>query len=208
MVICLMLKRNILVLTRISTKNREEKEQRQAREKTQTISSWTILWCFKSKSVETLQTSKYRRVSTKVNDGCDSPCTAKYITGSCTHSNFMGDSDSFFQDGLFLQHLDFLTTRSASQASLPANLIQVSTPFRQHMAGTCSPHQSAGGCSYTPQEESQHHSTGVHQIESKKFLPNLCNQLFVLCPYTLPPWNMQDMKEKDVSHWYEKQNPV
>lgn len=64
-----------------------------------------------------------------MSDGSDSPCTAKFITGSCTHSNFMGDSNSFFQDGLFLQHLDFLTTRSASQASLPEILHRCQLPL-------------------------------------------------------------------------------
>lgn len=177
------------------------------------MSSWTILWCFKSKSVETLQTSKYRCVSTKVNDGRDSPCTAKYITGSCTHSNFMGDSDSFFQDGLSLQHLDFLPTRSASQASLPANLVQVSTPLRQHMAGICSPEQPACGCSQRPQGEPQHHSAGQQVCISLRettfcqiFVINFlcCGLLCYFCGIHRRRMSLRGTQNKVPCKWYSK----
>lgn len=70
----------------------------------------------------------------------------------------MGGSDSFFQDGLFLGHLDFLTTRSANQAGFSADLVQVSSLFRQCTADPCSPAQPARGCSRRPQEQPWQHS--------------------------------------------------
>lgn len=76
---------------RIPTKNKkEEGRQRQASQakEPKIVSSWTTLGCFKSNSVEMLQTAKCGDVSTSVSDRSDSPCTAKYIAGSCTHSNF------------------------------------------------------------------------------------------------------------------------
>lgn len=137
-----------------------------------------------------LKTAKYRYVNTVVNDRSHRSCTAKYITGSCTHSNFIRGSDSLSWDRLFLWHLDFLTTWFAHQATFLVELVQVSELFSSArqipalyysqllVAPTDLPGPSQGA------PTSLSCATGWHRLESKNYSPN--QQMCCSLPGNLP----------------------